>query len=78
MTPKDKHNILTFCASVQKGFGSISDVSVKKEYERIFETNVDVVVLAELLSVLEHTGLIDKKNSINKDPFFYRKMRDKV
>lgn len=63
-----------FCVSVKKGFGTIADSSVKREYERINEETVESITLGKLLAVLEKNMLLDKKLSVNKEAKFYQHM----
>lgn len=70
-------NIKKFCSRVKNGLGTIIDSQVKKEYSRIYET-VDSYDLAFLLAVLEQNGLLDKEHCVNKQPFFYRHMYQKL
>ena len=70
-------NIKKFCSRVKNGLGTILDSQVRKEYNRIYET-VDSYDLAFLLAVLEQNSLLDKDHSVNKQPFFYRQMYQKL
>ena len=78
MKKEDEQHIVEFCNSVKKGFGSIVDCVVKKEYERIYESSIQPESLADLLALLETHNLLDKKYSINNDKSFYRDMRKKM
>ena len=71
-TPDEK--IHAFCLSVKKGFGSIPDTAVKREFERLHEEVADALVLGKLLAILEKNELLDKKVSVNKEPKFYQRM----
>ena len=75
---KDEKKIMDFCASVKKGFGSIVDVIVKKDFERIYETSLEAESLGALLALLETHDLLDKRHSINKGTTFYRDMYKKM
>lgn len=75
---KPQEMIVEFCTSVKKGFGSISDSSVKAEFERIYETSIETTDLATLLALLERHELLDKKKSVNKDEKFYQFMYKKM
>jgi len=66
--------ILEFCGFVKSGFGTIPDVSVKREFERVCEMKIDSPQLAKLLALLEQYELLDKKNSVNTSEKFYRYM----
>ena len=70
--------IVEFCNSVKKGFGTIPDSLVKKEFERIYETNIEPTNLGKLLALLEKHELIDKKHSVNKVDNFYQFMNKKM
>lgn len=74
----EEKRIVDFCNSVRKGFGSIVDTIVKREYERINESSIDSVSLATLLALLEKHNLLDKKYSTNKSPVFYQEMYNKI
>jgi hypothetical protein len=71
-TEDDK--IVQFCTAVKMGFGSIADSSVKKEYERVNESEIDSKMLGRLLAILEKHSLLDKKSSVNKQDNFYQVM----
>lgn len=73
-----QENIVKFCSSVKKGFGTIADSSVKTEFERIYETALPTNDLATLLALLEKHELLDKKRCINKEPHFYQAMYKKM
>ena len=69
---------IEFCESVKNGFGSISDATVRSEFERINERKLNGNDLAKLLSLLETNDLIDKKASVNKASNFYQIMYKKL
>jgi hypothetical protein len=75
-TEDDK--IVEFCTAVKMGFGSITDSSVKKEFERLNESEIDSKSLGRLLSILEKHSLLDKKNSVNKLDNFYQVMYNRM
>lgn len=75
---KNQEMIVEFCSAVKKGFGSITDSSVKGEFERIYETSIETTDLATLLALLEKHELLDKKRSVNKDEKFYQFMYKKM
>lgn len=75
MNHEEELRLLEFCQKVKSGFGSISDTVVKKEYERVYESDMTIESLAELLALLEAQNLLDKKHSANKHPNFYRVMK---
>ncbi len=62
---------------MKAGVGTIVDKDVKREYERTNEVihNYD---LAFLLAVLEQNDLLDRRNAINSEIFFYRNMYKKL
>lgn len=70
--------IVDFCNSVKKGFGTISDSSVKQEFERVTESSLGVQDLGKLLALLEKHSLLDKKHSVNKEAGFYQFMYKKM
>jgi hypothetical protein len=70
--------IVEFCTSVKKGFGTISDSSVKHEFERMSESAIQPQHLGKLLALLERHNLLDKKNSVNKEEKFYQFMYKKM
>ena len=70
----NKEDIIEFCASVKRGFGTIKDSSVKSEYQRIYENALTGEDLGYLLATLEKNDLLDKKNCVNTDPKFYQEM----
>lgn len=74
----DRKLIEEFCLSVKRGFGTIPDMIVKKEFERVYETQIDPVSLATLLALLEKHSLLDQRVSVNNNGFYqemYRKMK---
>lgn len=73
-----QERIVEFCTSVKKGFGSIVDSTVKAEYERIYERQIQGEELATLLALLEKHDLLDKKRGVNKAPAFYQTMYKKI
>lgn len=75
---KPQEMIVEFCTSIKKGLGSITDSSVKGEFERIYETNIESPDLATLLALLEKHNLLDKKKCVNKDEKFYQFMYKKM
>lgn len=78
---KIDEQIVNFCASVKNGFGTISDSTVRIEFERINETKIETEDLGKLLALLEKYELLDKKYSVNQEDqfyqFMYRKMTEK-
>jgi len=70
--------IVEFCTSVKRGFGSIVDSTVRSEYERIYERQLEGEELATLLALLEKHELLDKKRGVNKAPTFYQTMYKKI
>lgn len=78
---KIDEQIVNFCASVKSGFGTISDSTVRLEFDRINETKIETEDLGKLLALLEKYELLDKKYSVNKEDqfyqFMYRKMTEK-
>ena len=70
--------INSFCGSIKSGFGSISDNSVRYEFERTQKIKMSPENLGMLLAILENYNLLDKTSSINKDPNFYRNMYRKM
>jgi hypothetical protein len=75
---KKVEKIKVFCSRVKSGIGSIVDKDVKTEYERVNEETIHSYDLAFLLAVLEQNELLDTRNAINCDKFFYRKMYQKL
>jgi hypothetical protein len=75
---KIDEQIVNFCASVKNGFGTISDSTVRVEFERINETRIETVDLGKLLALLEKYELLDKKSSVNKEDQFYQFMYRKM
>ena len=60
------------------GFGTITDSSVKFEFERVYETQIDTTELAKLLALLEKNSLLDEKFSVNRQKGFYQTMYKKI
>jgi hypothetical protein len=75
---KIDEQIVNFCASVKNGFGTISDSTVRIEFERINETKIETEDLGKLLALLEKYDLLDKKSSVNKEDQFYQFMYKKM
>lgn len=75
---KKVEKMKAFCARVKNGIGTIVDRDVKREYERANEESIHSYDLAFLLAVLEQNELLDSKNSINPEKFFYRKMYQRL
>jgi hypothetical protein len=69
---------LKFCEKVMTGFGTITDSSVKFEFERVYETQIDTTELAKLLALLEKNSLLDEKFSVNRQKGFYQTMYKKI
>lgn len=69
--------IAQFCVSVKKGFGTVTDNTVKHEFDRLNETVIESEDLGKLLALLEKHDLLDKKNSVNKGAGFYQFMYKK-
>lgn len=67
------NSIVEFCKFVKKGSGVIVDSNVKSEFESMYEL-ANSYHHGKLLAVLELNNLLDKKNSVNNDPLFYRNM----
>lgn len=75
---KIDEQIVKFCTSVKSGFGTISDSTVRLEFERINETKIETEDLGKLLALLEKYELLDKKSSVNKEDQFYQFMYKKM
>jgi hypothetical protein len=74
----NKENLIKFSTSIKKGFGTIRDASVKGEYMRIYEEEMNGEDLAYALAFLEKNELLDKKNCVNHSPNFYQEMYKKL
>ena len=75
---KIDEQIVNFCTAVKSGFGTISDSTVRLEFERINETKIETEDLGKLLALLERYELLDKKSSVNKEDQFYQFMYKKM
>jgi hypothetical protein len=75
---KIDEQIVNFCTAVKGGFGTISDSTVRLEFERINETKIETEDLGKLLALLERYELLDKKSSVNKEDQFYQFMYKKM
>ena len=75
---KIDEQIVNFCTSVKNGFGTITDSTVRLEFERINETKIETEELGKLLALLERYELLDKKASVNKEDQFYQFMYKKM